>query len=53
MITTDELTEIFHKKLAETGSLDQAFKKAVWVAYQRGLAEGKDTDERQTSNSNS
>ena len=41
MTTKQELLEIFKDKLAKTGSLDAAFLKVVWIAYQKGLADGK------------
>jgi hypothetical protein len=37
MIDVQQLREVFQDKLAKTGDLDDAFIKAVWVAYQRGL----------------
>jgi hypothetical protein len=36
MILTEELTLVFQKKLAKTGSLDAALTKALWVAYKAG-----------------
>ena len=49
MIDTQYLTKVFKDKLAETGSFDAAFLKAVWVAYQQGYNEldwsGKRIDE--------
>lgn len=41
MTTTDELLDLFRAKLEQTGSLDKAFLKSVWVAYQRGLEDGR------------
>jgi hypothetical protein len=41
MLTTDKLRMVFKDKLEKTGSLDAAFTKAVWVAYKRGIADGK------------
>lgn len=41
MITTETLKKIFNEKLDKTGSMDQAFTKAVWVAYNAGLADGR------------
>lgn len=40
MITTSQLRKIFNDKLAETDSMDAAFKKATWVAYNQGLKDG-------------
>jgi hypothetical protein len=37
MIDVQQLREVFQDKLAKTGNLDDAFIKAVWVAYQQGL----------------
>jgi hypothetical protein len=39
MIDVQQLREVFQDKLAKTGNLDDAFIKAVWVAYQQGLAD--------------
>lgn len=41
MIDAAELKRVFAEKLAETGSQDAAFLKAVWVAYQQGLEDAK------------
>lgn len=41
MLTDQILLDIFRDKLLKTGSLDAAFLKAVWVAYNRGLADGR------------
>jgi hypothetical protein len=41
MLTTQILLDIFRDKLAKENSLDAAFTKAVWVAYNRGLADGR------------
>jgi hypothetical protein len=40
MINTDQLKQLFQEKLAATGSLDDAFTKAVWVAYSAGFDDG-------------
>lgn len=40
MISTQQLKELFQEKLAETGSMDAAFTKAVWVAYTNGFEDG-------------
>ena len=37
MIDAATLKKIFTEKLNATGSLDQAFLKAVWVAYMQGI----------------
>ena len=42
MILTSELVRVFYEKLANTGSLDAALTKALWVAYKAGLAEGRE-----------
>jgi len=39
MINVEELKAIFNAKLAKTGSLDEAFLKAVWVAFQQGMSD--------------
>ena len=40
MTDIKELLQVFHKKLKYTGSLDAAFLKSVWVAYNEGLKDG-------------
>ena len=39
MIDAATLKQVFQDKLAKTGSIDQAFLKAIWVAYCQGLAD--------------
>lgn len=39
MIDKAELLKIFNDKLASSGSLDDAFLKAVWVAYKQSIAD--------------
>lgn len=39
MLDKAELLRIFKDKLASSGSLDDAFLKAVWVAYKQGIAD--------------
>ena len=41
MLTKQVLLDLFLDKLAKSKSLDEAFLKAVWVAYNRGLADGR------------
>lgn len=41
MILTEQLKQAFNEKLAKTGSLDAAFTKAVWLAYNAGLKDGR------------
>lgn len=41
MIDTAYLKQIFNEKLAQTGSFDDAFTKAVWVAFQEGIKDAK------------
>lgn len=48
MILTSELVRVFYEKLANTGSLDAALTKALWVAYKAGLAEGREGAVTQT-----
>ena len=43
MIDVQQLREVFQEKLAKTGDLDDAFIKAVWVAYQQGLKDAGET----------
>ena len=40
MITTQQMLKIFSLKLDASGSFDDAFTKAIWVAYLHGLSEG-------------
>ena len=37
MIDVNKLKQIFNDKLTKTGSLDEAFTKAMWTAYKQGL----------------
>lgn len=37
MINVSTLRQVFNEKLEKTGSMDAAFTKAVWVAYQKGV----------------
>lgn len=37
MITSEQLAEVHAKKLAETGSFDQAFKHSHWRAFEAGV----------------
>ena len=39
MINIDQLRAAFAEKLTRTGSIDAAFRKAVWLAYKAGLAD--------------
>lgn len=41
MLNVDDLKRDFWEKLSYTGSLDQAFVKAVWNAYKQGIEDGK------------
>ena len=36
MLTADYLKEIFAEKLHKTGSLDESFIKAWWIAFLKG-----------------
>lgn len=40
MHTADQYKEVFAKKLLETGDVDKAFNKAVWIAFNDGLRDG-------------
>ena len=35
-----DLLKVFSEKLDRTGSFDQAFTKAVWMAYKQGIEDG-------------
>lgn len=39
MISVDVLRQVYADKLRATGSHDQAFTKAVWMAYKHGIAD--------------
>lgn len=39
MLDVAALRAVFNEKLQSTDSMDAAFTKAVWVAYQAGLAD--------------
>lgn len=41
MIDISYLKTLFQEKLEDTGSLDAAFTKAVWVAYKQGIEDQK------------
>lgn len=41
MTLVSELREIFNQKLATTNNMDEAFVKAVWIAYLRGYDDGR------------
>ena len=41
MLAVDELKRDFWEKLSLTGSLDDAFTKAVWNAYKKGIDDGR------------
>jgi hypothetical protein len=40
MVTMTEINKLYAEKLLETGSHDKAMLKVVWIAYQKGLADG-------------
>lgn len=44
MVDVAELKRQFLLKLEQTGSLDAAFTKAVWVAYKAGLQDAKEQE---------
>lgn len=44
MIDVTQLKTIFNAKLEQTDSLDAAFKKATWIAYKQGIADGRDCE---------
>lgn len=39
MVDVKELKTVFNDKLARTGSFDEAFTKAVWIAFNKGIEE--------------
>lgn len=41
MISVEDLSKLYAEKLVRTNSHDDAFKKAVWVAYKQGIEDGK------------
>ena len=41
MLDVNELKKIFSVKLMNTASIDEAFTKAVWVAYKKGVEDGE------------
>jgi len=41
VINVTQLKQIFNDKLAKTGSLDEAFTKAMWECYKQGLADAE------------
>jgi hypothetical protein len=43
MNTVDQFRRVFAEKLQHTSNMDEAFAKAVWVAYTEGLLEGLTT----------
>jgi hypothetical protein len=45
MTGIEELKDVFRDKLERTMSLDDAFRKAVWIAYKRGYTDGSTTPE--------
>lgn len=49
MILTEQLIKAFNEKIAKTGSLDAAFTKAVWLAYNAGLKDGRDEAKQKES----
>lgn len=42
MTDAKELLKVFREKLEQTGSLDAAFLKVVWVAYKQGIQAGRE-----------
>lgn len=49
MLTMTELRKVFYEKLAKTDSLDAAFVKATWVAFNAGLAAKKGRHQAESS----
>jgi hypothetical protein len=50
MIDTRYLIEVYNDKLTKTGNLQDAFVKAVWVAYQAGLRDGINSKKVENAN---
>lgn len=46
MLDVDDLKLVFLEKLERTKSLDEAFTKAVWIAYKEGIKAGKEEKEK-------
>lgn len=40
MNTLTDFKEVFVEKLKSTGSFEEAFAKAIWIAYNQGLLDG-------------
>lgn len=40
MVTADKFKKVFTDKLLATGDMDEAFKKATWIAFNEGILEG-------------
>jgi len=40
MITADRIVAVYTEKLLSTGSMQEAFLKAIWVTYNEGMLEG-------------
>ena len=41
MMDNKEMFRIFGEKLLATGSMDQALTKAIWMAYNKGIEDAK------------
>ncbi len=41
MLDIADLKKIFSVKLMDTNSFDSAFTKSVWIAYKKGVEDGK------------
>jgi hypothetical protein len=51
MKTMSKYRTLFYEKLAKTDNMDEAFIKAVWVAYLDGFAESiKESTDKLTEN---
>jgi hypothetical protein len=40
MVTADKFKKVFAAKLLATGDMDEAFQKAIWIAFNEGILEG-------------
>lgn len=51
MVGIEHLKKVYAEKLLKTGSHDEAFTKACWVAYLRGLDDAKEIGINETGDS--
>lgn len=53
MIDVAQLRKVYADKLEATGSFDQAFTKAVWVAFKLGIESTKKGNENESNSTSS